>query len=331
MPITIPNELPAKAQLESEKIFALEDSRAKKQDIRPLKIAILNLMPKKIETETQILRLISKSPLQVSIDFMKVSSHNSKNTSKDHLLKFYANFEELKDNYYDGLIITGAPVEHLPFEEVDYFEELKTIMDWSKSHVFSTMHICWGAQAGLYYHYGVEKMDLDSKMFGIFPCELTDEYAYLTNGFDEVHFVPQSRHTTICEEQIKANESLKVLSYSLDIGSNIIATRDYRHIFVLGHFEYSKDTLANEYFRDLDGGKDIDIPKNYFIENDSKKGVILNWRSHANLLYRNWLAYIYQMTPYKVEKIGEIKEKIGANVKNRTGFFKPFIGGEYDE
>ena len=202
MPINIPNGLPAKAILESEKIFALEEDVAKKQDIRPLKVAILNLMPKKIETETQILRLISKSPLQVDIDFMKVSSHTSKNTSADHLVKFYDNFEVLRKNYYDGLIITGAPVEHLPYEEVDYWEELCDIMDWSRTHVYSTMHICWGAQAGLYYHYGIEKHLLPQKMFGIFPQKLCDEYNFLTNGFDEIHMTPHSRHTAIDEEQL---------------------------------------------------------------------------------------------------------------------------------
>ena len=227
MPINILNGLPAKEILESEKIFALEEDVARKQDIRPLRIAILNLMPKKIETETQILRLISKSPLQVDIDFMKVSNHVSKNTSADHLLKFYDDFSMLKENHYDGLIITGAPVEHLEYEDVDYWQELCTIMEWSKSHVYSTVHICWGAQAGLYYHYGIQKHLLPHKVFGIFPQLLCDEYNFLTNGFDEVHMTPHSRHTAIDEEALAEVKELEVLSRSNTTGSNIIATRDF--------------------------------------------------------------------------------------------------------
>lgn len=303
MPINILNGLPAKEILENEKIFALEEDVARKQDIRPLRIAILNLMPKKIETETQILRLISKSPLQVDIDFMKVSNHVSKNTSADHLLKFYDDFSMLKENHYDGLIITGAPVEHLEYEDVDYWQELCTIMEWSKSHVYSTVHICWGAQAGLYYHYGIQKHLLPHKVFGIFPQLLCDEYNFLTNGFDEVHMTPHSRHTAIDEEALAEVKELEVLSRSNTTGSNIIATRDFRRIFIMGHLEYGKDTLAQEYFRDLNQGKEIQIPYNYFPEDDPSKEPLFKWRAHANLLYRNWLNYVYQMTPFDLKEL----------------------------
>lgn len=303
MPINILNGLPAKEILESEKIFALEEDVARKQDIRPLRIAILNLMPKKIETETQILRLISKSPLQVDIDFMKVSNRVSKNTSADHLLKFYDDFSMLKENHYDGLIITGAPVEHLEYEDVDYWQELCTIMEWSKSHVYSTVHICWGAQAGLYYHYGIQKHLLPHKVFGIFPQLLCDEYNFLTNGFDEVHMTPHSRHTAIDEEALAEVKELEVLSRSNTTGSNIIATRDFRRIFIMGHLEYGKDTLAQEYFRDLNQGKEIQIPYNYFPEDDPSKEPLFKWRAHANLLYRNWLNYVYQMTPFDLKEL----------------------------
>lgn len=307
MPINIPNGLPAKEILESEKIFALEEGVAQKQDIRPIKVVILNLMPKKIETETQLLRLISKSPLQVDIDFMMVSGHISKNTSVDHLLKFYDSFKTLKDNHYDGLIITGAPVEHLDFEDVDYWNELCEIMEWSKSHVYSTLHICWGAQAGLYYHYGIQKMLMPHKVFGIFPQLLCDEYNFLTNGFDEVHYTPHSRHTSIDEAALRMIKELEILSRSNTTGTNIAATKDFRHIFILGHLEYGKDTLAEEYIRDIDQGKEIQIPYNYFPEDDPAKDPILKWRSHANLLYRNWLNYVYQMTPYDLRKLSCMK------------------------
>lgn len=324
MPINIPSDLPAKEILESEKIFAIESESASKQDIRPLKIVILNLMPKKIETETQILRLISKSALQVDIDFLMVSSHVAKNTSQDHLLKFYGYFDSIKDNYYDGMIITGAPVEHLAFEDVDYWEEMKEILEWSKTHVFSTIHICWGAQAGLYYHYGVNKHLLDDKVFGIFPEQLCDEYDFLTNGFDEIHYTPHSRHTSLDEDSLAKVKQLSVLSKSDEIGSNIIASKDYRQIFIVGHFEYGKETLAQEYYRDLEAGKKIHIPFNYFPEDDPNQEPILKWRAHANLLYRNWLNYVYQMTPFEIEKIADIKEPIGVSKKDEHGYSKAF-------
>lgn len=303
MPINIPNGLPAKEILESEKIFALEEEVARKQDIRPLKLVILNLMPKKIETETQLLRLISKSPLQVDIDFMKVSAHVSKNTSADHLLKFYDDFAELKKNRYDGMIITGAPVEHLAFEDVDYWKELCDIMEWSKTNVYSTLHICWGAQAALYYHYGIRKHLMKQKVFGIYPQILCDEYNFLTNGFDEVHNTPHSRHTAIDEEALAAIPQLEVLSKSEQTGSNIVSTKGFRQIFILGHLEYGKETLAQEYFRDLKQGKDIQVPFHYFPDDDPQKEPPLTWRSHANLLYRNWLNYVYQMTPFDLNDL----------------------------
>ncbi|NBK96841.1 MAG: homoserine O-succinyltransferase [Erysipelotrichia bacterium] len=324
MPINIPSGLPAKEILESEKIFAIESESASKQDIRPLKIVILNLMPKKIETETQILRLISKSALQVDIDFLMVSSHVAKNTSQDHLLKFYDYFDAIKQNYYDGMIITGAPVEHLAFEDVDYWQEMMQIMEWSKTHVFSTIHICWGAQAGLYYHYGVNKHLLPDKVFGIFPEKLCDEYDFLTNGFDEIHYTPHSRHTALDEDSLAKVKQLSILSKSDEIGSNIIASKDYRQIFIVGHFEYSKETLSQEYFRDLQAGKKIHIPYNYYPDDDPNKEPVLKWRSHANLLYRNWLNYVYQMTPYDIDKIAQIKEPIGTRKKEEHGYSKAF-------
>lgn len=324
MPINIPNDLPAKEILESEKIFAIESEDASKQHIRPLKIVILNLMPKKIETETQILRLISKSALQVDIDFLMVKNHISKNTSQDHLVKFYDYFEHIKDNYYDGMIITGAPVEHLAFEDVDYWSEMEEIMEWSKTHVYSTIHICWGAQAGLYYHYGIQKHLLEDKVFGIFPEILCDEYDFLTNGFDEIHFTPHSRHTAIDEKALRQVKQLSILSKNETIGSNIIVTKDYRQIFIIGHLEYGKETLSQEYFRDLNAGKKIHIPYNYFPDDDPTKEPLLKWRSHANLLYRNWLNYVYQMTPYDITQIGAIKEPIGTGKKEEHGYARAF-------
>lgn len=322
MPINIPNGLPAKDILESEKIFAIEDESAQRQHIRPIRIVILNLMPKKIETETQILRLISKSPLQVDIDLMRISTHESKNTSKDHLVKFYSTFEELKENYYDGMIITGAPVELIEYEEVDYWDELCQIMDWSTHHVLSTMHICWGAQAGLYYHYGIQKQILPEKKFGVFPHILCDEYDFLTNGFDEIHNTPHSRHTKIDEEALAEEKRLVVLSKSRKTGSNIVVTKGYRQIFVLGHFEYGVETLAQEYFRDVNAGKEIHVPENYFPNNDPNKRPILTWRSHANLLYRNWLNYVYQVTPYEIEKIQDLDLYRG--MKDTHGYSQAF-------
>ena len=306
MPIKTQSDLPAKAILEHENIFVMDENRAIHQDIRPIEIGILNLMPLKEDTELQLLRSLSNTPLQVDVTFLTVASHESKNTSKSHLNKFYQHFDEIKDQYLDGLIITGAPVEHLPYEEVDYWEELCDIMDWSRTHVYSTMHICWGAQAGLYYHYGIEKHLLPQKMFGIFPQKLCDEYNFLTNGFDEIHMTPHSRHTAIDEEQLKRAKELEVLSCSEVSGTNICATADFRQIFILGHLEYGVETLAQEYFRDLNQHKPIQIPVNYFPDDDPSRPPVLTWRSHANLLYRNWLNYVYQMTPYHLEEIEEL-------------------------
>lgn len=303
MPITIPDGLPAKGILEDERIFALEEDVASKQDIRPLNVLLLNLMPKKIETETQILRLISKSPLQVSLDFMHMGSHESKNTPADHLVRFYQTFDELKDRKYDGLIITGAPIEHLPFEEVDYWDELCRVIDWSRENVFSTMHICWGALAGLYRRYGVPKRMLPAKMFGIFPHRLCDEYQFLTNGFDEVFMMPHSRHAAFDEADIARVSELQVLGYSEVAGSSLIASRDLREIYVTGHFEYGKFTLRDEYERDVRAGKPIELPRNYYPGDDPAAEPLFTWRSHANLLYRNWLNYVYQMTPYDPAQI----------------------------
>lgn len=322
MPITIPNGLPAKEILEQEKIFAIEDESAGKQDIRPLNIVLVNLMPKKIETETQILRLISKSALQVKIDFMKIETHVSKNTSEEHLVTFYKTFQELQHNFYDGMIITGAPVEQMPFEEVDYWKEICDIMEWSKTHVFSTIHICWGAQAGLHYHYGIDKYTLEDKVFGIYPQVLQDEYDFLTNGFDEIHNTPHSRHTQIDEEALSKEERLVVLSKSDEIGSNIIVSKDYRHIFIVGHFEYGVETLAQEYYRDVEAGKKIQVPCHYFPNDDTKLQPYFTWRAHANLLYRNWLNYVYQMTPYDITKIEDIK--MGESKKENNGYAKAF-------
>lgn len=300
MPIIIPDGLPAKDILDGERTFALEENVANKQDIRPLNVLLLNLMPKKIETETQILRLISKSPLQVNMDFMCMSTHESRNTPADHLVKFYETFDVLRDRSYDGLIVTGAPIEHLPFEEVDYWPELREVFTWSRSHVYSTLYICWGALAGLYFHYGVDKVMLPSKLFGVFPTKLCDEYNFLTNGFDEKFLMPHSRHAGIDLAQLQAHigDDLHVLGTSPVTGPSIIASPDMRQIFITGHLEYGKTTLAEEYYRDLDAGKPIELPRNYFPEDDPSLEPVLSWRSHANLLYRNWLNYVYQMTPF---------------------------------
>ncbi|MBQ6651615.1 MAG: homoserine O-succinyltransferase [Atopobiaceae bacterium] len=306
MPIRIPDGLPAKQTLRQERIFALEEDVASDQRIRPLRMAILNLMPTKIETETQILRLISKSPIQVEVDFMRVSSHESKNTSAGHLVKFYETFDAYKDKNYDGMIVTGAPVEHLPFEEVDYWDELCEIMDWARDHVFSTMFLCWGAMAGLYHYYGIPKKLLGEKLFGVFPQRLCDEYSFLTNGFDEVHNMPHSRHAAIDTNALAEHPELQALSESFRTGPALIATRDFHEIYVTGHFEYGRDTLANEYWRDFHAGLPIKLPLNYFPDDDPENQPRLTWRGHANLLYRNWINWVYQMTPYEFERIPEV-------------------------
>ncbi len=304
MPIRIPNDLPAVKTLTDENIFVMTETRAITQDIRPLKILLLNLMPKKIETETQLSRLLGNSPLQVELELIHTKSHQSKNTSADHMLAFYKTFDDVKDKTFDGMIITGAPVEQMPFEEVEYWEELCEIMEWTKTHVHSTFHICWGAQAGLYYHFGIDKKPLTEKMFGIFPHTVDYKRSILFRGFDDVFMVPHSRHTTVDIEDVKKCKGLKILASSKEAGVYAMATAKGKQIFITGHSEYDAGTLAAEYFRDLDAGKPIKIPVNYFPDDNPKKQPKVTWRSHANLLYSNWLNYfVYQTTPYDIEKI----------------------------
>ena len=304
MPIRIDDELPAKQNLEIENIFVMSKSRANMQDIRPLKIIILNLMPTKLETETQLLRLLSNSPLQLDIDFLQVKSHKAKNVSRIHMAKFYNTFDDIKDNKYDGMIITGAPVEQLEFEEVDYWDELCMIMEWSKRNVYSTFHICWGAQAGLYYHYGVKKYPLKKKMFGVFPHKSLDITHPLMRGLDDVYYVPHSRHTETRLQDIALVKQLQVISYSEISGVHIISDMDCRQFFVTGHSEYDRDTLAKEYFRDKEKGLDIDVPYNYFPNDDDNAVPIMSWKSSANIIFSNWLNYfVYQKTPYDLAQL----------------------------
>ena len=308
MPIKIPNNLPAVKTLENENIFVMTETRAITQDIRPLKILILNLMPKKIETETQFARLLGNSPLQVEMELIHTSSHRSKNVAEEHLLAFYKTFEEVKDRNFDGMIITGAPVEHMPFEEVEYWQELCEIMEWSKTHVHSTFHVCWGAQAGLYYHYGIQKYSVPEKMFGVFPHIVEHKSSILFRGFDDVFYVPQSRHTTVLREDLEKIDGLKILASSQETGVYALATKNGRQIFITGHSEYDEDTLKNEYLRDLSQGKPIKMPVNYFPNNDASKPPIVSWRGHAHLLFSNWLNYfVYQSTPYDIGKVKEGK------------------------
>lgn len=304
MPIKIADSLPARQILESENIFVMTESRAAHQDIRPLKILLLNLMPLKISTETHILRMLSNTPLQIEIDLLMMSTYESHNTPKEHLTSFYKTFADIKKNKYDGMIVTGAPVEQLDFEQVNYWDELTTIMDWSKNHVTSVFHICWGAQAALFHHYGIHKHPLPQKMFGVFDHTVTDTNEPLLRGFDDVFTAPHSRHTTIYASDINANKELKLLSTSEEAGVYIVMSSDRRMIFVTGHSEYDPNTLADEYFRDLKKGLPIEIPKNYFPNNDVTKDPHVAWRSHAHLLYSNWLNYfVYQQTPYSLEEI----------------------------
>lgn len=307
MPINIPNNLPAYAVLNNENIFVMNHTDALHQDIRPLKIAIVNLMPKKIETETQILRLLSNTPIQVDIELIQMASHVAKNTSIDHLTKFYKTFDNVAAERFDGLIITGAPVEQIPFEDVDYWQELCRIMEWSKRNVYSVLHICWGAQAGLYYHYGIPKYDLSEKMFGVFPHKAEVTNYPLLRGFDEVFPVPHSRHTEIKRIDIEKVRDLKILAASPESGVNIIADKSERQFFLMGHFEYDRFTLANEYFRDKDKGLKIAVPKHYFPYDDPSQPPNFNWRAHANLLFSNWLNYcVYQKTPYCLDELAAL-------------------------
>lgn len=304
MPIKIPNDLPAVKILNEENIFVMTETRAITQDIRPLSILILNLMPKKIETETQLSRLLGNSPLQVDLTFMHTATHLPKNTSPEHLFTFYKTFEEVRETNFDGMIITGAPVENMPFEEVEYWEELCDIMEWSKTHVHSVFHICWGAQAGLYYHYGIKKTPLEKKLFGVFYHHADYKKSILLRGFDDEFLVPHSRHTTVLREDIEAESRLRILASSDTAGVYIVSDREGRRFFVTGHPEYDAETLKNEYFRDLNEGKPIEKPVNYFPNDDPENPPLLSWRSHANLLYTNWLNYfVYQTTPYDIKNI----------------------------
>lgn len=304
MPIRIDNELPAKQKLEIENIFVMSNLRADTQDIRPLKIIILNLMPTKLETETQLLRLLSNSPLQLDIEFLQVATHKAKNVSKSHMDKFYKTFDEVNENKYDGMIITGAPVEQMEFEEVDYWDELCKIMDWSKTNVYSTFHICWGAQAALYYHYGIKKYKTPKKIFGIFPHTCLDDTHPLMRGLDDVYYVPHSRHTEIKISDIAQVKDLQIISYSEEAGVHIVSDMECRNFFVTGHSEYDRDTLAKEYFRDLSKGLDIDMPENYFPNNDTNLVPKMTWKGTANLIFNNWLNYfVYQKTPYDLSTL----------------------------
>jgi len=300
LPIVIPKDLPASKTLNEEKIFVMNENMAIHQDIRPLNIAIVNLMPTKIDTETQLLRLIGNTPLQVNVDFINTQSHKAKNISREHLTNFYKSFEEIKQLKYDGMIITGAPVENLEFKEVDYWKELEEIMEYSKTNVTSTLHICWGAQAGMYYHFGVPKHNLEEKMFGVFCHNTLNKKSQLRRGFDDEFFAPHSRYTEVRRSDIEKVQELEILAESKDSGVYIVASKNGKQIFVTGHSEYDKLTLKYEYDRDTDKGLNIKIPKNYYEKNDPTKKPIVKWRSHANLLFLNWLNYyVYQETPYE--------------------------------
>lgn len=306
MPIQIPNDLPAVETLLQENIFVMKEQRAVTQHIRPLEIVLLNLMPTKIATETQLSRLLGNTPLQVHLELMHTNSHKSKNVSQEHLLNFYKSFDELKDRKFDGMVITGAPVELMEFEEVDYWNELCEIMEWSKTHVHSTFHICWGAQAGLYYHYGIKKHPLPEKLFGVFPHHADYKRSILLRGFDDTFWVPHSRHTTVCREDIEAIPGLKILASSEKAGVYAVMNREGRQIFVTGHSEYDPDTLRTEYFRDKNQGLPIHVPENYFPNDDDTQDPLVRWRGHANLLFSNWLNYfVYQTTPYDIMTIGQ--------------------------
>ena len=304
MPIKIDNQLPARHSLELENIFVMPENRAMTQDIRPLHIIILNLMPTKIETETQILRLLSNTPLQVDVELLQVKSHVAKNVSQEHMLKFYKTFDDVKNRKFDGMIVTGAPVEMMPFEEVDYWDELCEIFDWAKTNVYSTYNICWGAQAALYYKYGVPKHILDEKLFGVFKHRPLDLYHPLLRGFSDVYSVPHSRHTETRREDIAEVKDLQILSYSDEAGVHLISDMACRNFFCTGHSEYDSDTLAKEYFRDLKKGMNIKMPYNYFPDNDPRKTPPITWRGVGSLLFQNWLNYfVYQRTPYDLNSL----------------------------
>lgn len=306
MPIQIPNDLPAAEALHQENIFVMTQTRAVSQHIRPLEIVLLNLMPTKITTETQLSRLLGNTPLQVHLELMHTTSHRAKNVPAEHMLTFYKSFDELKNRKFDGMVITGAPVEQMPFEEVDYWPELCQIMEWSKTNVHSTFHICWGAQAGLYYHYGIQKRNLPEKLFGVYPHQADYKRAILLRGFDDTFWVPHSRHTTVLREDIEAVSGLKILASSQEAGVYAVMSKEGRQIFITGHSEYDADTLQSEYLRDKKQGLPIHVPVNYFPDGDDTQEPIVRWRSHANLLFSNWLNYfVYQTTPYDIMTIGK--------------------------
>ena len=305
MPLRLPDKLPAIELLKKENIFVMDDSRATSQDIRPLRIVILNLMPLKITTETDLVRLLSNTPLQLEIYFMKLKSHTSKNTPIEHMMMFYKDFDVLQKEKFDGMIITGAPIEHLDFEDVEYWNEISKIFAWANTHVTSTMYICWAAQAGLYYHYGVPKYQLPKKMFGIFQQHTLQPQIPLFRGFDDVFYMPHSRHTEVRREDIEKHKELEIVAESPESGVSIVMARGGRQIFVTGHMEYSPYTLDSEYRRDLGKRDDVDMPKNYYRDNDPQKAPNVTWRAHANLLFSNWINYyIYQETPFNIEEIG---------------------------
>ena len=310
MPIKIPDSLPARTTLESENIFVMTQFRAMHQDIRPLHLLILNLMPTKIVTETQLLRKLSNTPLQIEVDLLHTISHQAKNTSMAHLENFYVGLDKVRERYYDGMIITGAPVENLNFQDVDYWDELCDIMAWTRDHVHCTLHICWGAQAGLYYHYGIPKVSMEKKLFGVYPHRLLRPHSPIFRGFDPEFYVPHSRYTTFREEDIRRVPQLEILSTSPQAGIYIVKTEDSRQFFITGHPEYDADTLQQEYLRDVNRGVAIDIPEHYFPDNDPSRAPQMTWRSHAQLFYTNWLNYyVYQTTPYAINR-----ENIAGNV-----------------
>lgn len=305
MPVIIPTNLPAYETMEHENIFIMGKERAETQDIRPLQIAIVNLMPTKIQTETQFVRLLSNTPIQINVEFIHTDTYQAKNISKSHMNSFYKSIEEVKDKKYDGMIITGAPVELMAFEDVDYWDELKEILEFSKTNVTSTMYICWGAQAAMYHFYGINKRELDSKVFGVFEHQKKHDTCMLLNGFDDIFYVPHSRHTEVLTEDIRSVDELIVLAESEDVGVHIAVTDDYSKIFVMGHSEYDPLSLKEEYDRDISQGKEINIPINYYPDNNPVKTPFVKWRGHANLLFKNWVNIIYQETPYDIDSIGK--------------------------
>lgn len=309
MPILVPKGLPAYTILKNENVFVISQQRALQQDIRPLQIVIVNLMPTKEVTETQLIRMLANTPLQVNLQLLTMDSHESKNTDKHHLSEFYKTFDDIKGQYFDGMIITGAPVESLPFEKVDYWKELTQVLEYSKSNVFSTFHICWGAQAALYYDYGIQKYSLPKKLFGVFKHNLKSKDSELTRGFDDEFYAPHSRHSQIHRDDILKIPGLEILAESDETGPYIIATEDKRKIFVQGHMEYDRETLKLEYERDMKKGENIRVPQNYFKEDNPAKGIIVKWSGHANLFFANWLNYIYQETPFDI-KLLNVKRRM---------------------